>query len=123
MSLVRSKDTKPELVVRRLAHSLGYRHRLHRRDLPGTPDLVFPKRRKVIFIHGCFWHRHSCSNGDRMPRSRVRFWRAKLQGNAIRDRRMGRKLRKMGWKVLTLWECQINDGQSLRARLVTFLES
>ena len=125
MSLVRAKDTKPEMRVRRLVHGMGYRYRLHRSDLPGKPDLVFPGRRKVIFMHGCFWHRHGCKMGNRMPKSRVAFWRAKLDGNKRRDRRNHRALRRLGWRVLTVWECQTLPGKlgRLKKRLITFLES
>jgi len=121
MSLVRSKNTKPELVVRRLVYALGYRYRLHVRSLPGAPDLVFGSRRKAIFVHGCFWHQHACPSGDRMPKSRVDFWRTKLEGNAMRDRRTVAKLRRLGWRVLTIWECQVNDQSRLERRLASFL--
>jgi DNA mismatch endonuclease (patch repair protein) len=121
MSLVRSKDTHAEIIVRRLVHSMGYRYRLHDRRLPGTPDLVFAGRRRVIFIHGCFWHQHACTNGDRMPKSRVRFWRGKLLGNVARDRRAAGKLRRDGWGVLTVWECQLKDTKRLAKRIVSFL--
>jgi DNA mismatch endonuclease (patch repair protein) len=121
MSLVRSKNTRGEMIVRRLVHSLGYRYRLHVRKLPGAPDLVFPSRRRVIFIHGCFWHRHSCPSGDRMPKSRVAFWRNKLEGNASRDRRAITKLRRSGWGILTIWECELKDAERLARRIVRFL--
>jgi DNA mismatch endonuclease (patch repair protein) len=122
MSLVRSKDTKPEMIVRRLVHAMGYRYRLHRSDLPGRPDLVFVSRKKAIFIHGCFWHQHACPAGDRMPKTRVEFWRAKLEGNVARDRRAVRRLRRAGWRVLTIWECQANDRHKVLNRLRTFLD-
>jgi DNA mismatch endonuclease (patch repair protein) len=122
MALVRSRDTKPEMRVRRLVHSLGYRYRLHRRDLPGTPDLVFPARRKAIFVHGCFWHRHDCAMGDRLPKSRVRFWSAKIAENIQRDRRNLTKLRRLGWKALIVWECQTR-GQALADRIRGFLDA
>jgi DNA mismatch endonuclease (patch repair protein) len=121
MSLVRSKDTKPEKVVRRLVSSLGFRYRLHRRDLPGTPDLVFPKLRRVIFVHGCFWHQHSCAAGDRIPKSRADFWRAKLRGNAARDGRVVGRLRRKGWGVMTVWECELTNAHKLTSRLLRFL--
>jgi DNA mismatch endonuclease, patch repair protein len=121
MSLVRSKDTKPEIVVRRLAHAQGYRFRLHVRDLPGCPDLVFPKYWTVIFVHGCFWHQHRCSLGNRMPKSRLRFWRPKLEGNANRDRRNVAKLRAMGWRVLIVWECQTKEAERLALTIRRFL--
>lgn len=121
MSRVRGKDTRPEMVVRRLVHSLGYRYRLHDRKLPGSPDLVFASRRRVIFVHGCFWHQHACASGNRIPKSRVGFWRAKLEGNVARDRRATAILRKQGWRALTVWECQLNDRDRLAKRLTTFL--
>jgi DNA mismatch endonuclease, patch repair protein len=121
MSLIRGKDTKPEKVVRSIAHRLGYRFRLHRRDLPGTPDMVFPKLRKVIFVHGCFWHMHSCSRGRSTPVSNAAFWSRKRSVNTARDRLAVAKLRRSGWRVLTLWECQVKDRQKLTRRLATFL--
>ena len=124
MSRVRGADTKPELAVRRLIHGLGYRYRLHRSDLPGRPDLVFPARRKVIFVHGCFWHRHpdrSCCLA-RMPKSRLHFWRAKLEGNRERDIRNQQQLRALGWRSLVLWECQLRDQDHLRKAVEGFLE-
>ena len=121
MARVRSKDTRPELAVRRLLHGLGYRYRLHRRDLPGCPDLVFPSRRKLIFVHGCFWHRHNCKLGRRTPKSRVGFWTAKFEGNRSRDRRNRAKLRRRDWAVLMVWECQLRDLAKLTTRLTEFL--
>ena len=121
MSLIRGKNTKPELLVRRLVHSLGYRYRLHRRDLPGTPDLVFRRLKCVIFIHGCFWHLHRCPRGNRIPKTRVAFWRSKLEGNAVRDRLAVAKLRRSGWRVLTVWECQLKNPERLAVRLRQFL--
>jgi DNA mismatch endonuclease (patch repair protein) len=121
MALVRSKDTGPEMLLRRLVHSLGYRYRLHDRRLPGVPDLVFRSRRRVIFVHGCFWHQHSCARGNRMPKSRIGYWRNKLEGNVARDRRAVRALRRAGWRVLTVWECQMRDLDKLRRRITSFL--
>lgn len=120
MSRVRSKDTVPELKIRSLVHGLGYRFRLHRRDLPGCPDLVFSTRRKVIFVHGCFWHRHRKCALSRMPKSRVEFWTVKLNANVARDVINTKALRKAGWKVLVVWECQIG-AFDLRKRIMTFL--
>jgi DNA mismatch endonuclease (patch repair protein) len=108
MSLVRGTDTGPELLVRRVIHSLGYRYRLHVHELPGCPDIVLPRRHCVILVHGCFWHQHKCKMGDRMPKSRVRFWRSKLEGNRRRDSKNRRSLRDLGWRVLTVWECQLS---------------
>jgi DNA mismatch endonuclease (patch repair protein) len=125
MSLVRGKDTKPEMIVRRLVHRLGYRYRLHRRDLPGKPDLVFSGRRKAIFVHGCFWHRHpdpDCRLA-RLPKTRLDFWAAKLEGNAERDARTTTALAAAGWRVLILWECEIRSNRDLQDRITQFLES
>ncbi|GJH07708.1 DNA mismatch endonuclease Vsr [Caballeronia novacaledonica] len=123
MALVRAKDTKPELLVRRLVHGMGYRYRLHRRELPGTPDLVFPGRGKVIFIHGCFWHRHVRCALARLPKSRGDFWLPKLTANAERDARNVRALRRLGWNVLTIWECQLGDTAKLASRIRRFLDA
>jgi DNA mismatch endonuclease (patch repair protein) len=123
MSRVRGADTKPEMIVRRMAHGMGYRYRVHRRDLPGKPDLVFPSRRKAIFVHGCFWHRHpdpKCSLA-RLPKSRLEFWRAKLDGNRARDERNETRLRELGWGVLTIWECQLRDRGALERTIRGFL--
>jgi DNA mismatch endonuclease (patch repair protein) len=106
MAAVRSTNTGPELVVRRIAHRLGYRYRLHVRGLPGTPDLVFPRLRKVIFVSGCFWHMHHCRRGRRMPRHNRAYWSAKLDRNRRRDIAARRALRRRGWDVLLIWECQ-----------------
>jgi DNA mismatch endonuclease (patch repair protein) len=123
MALVRARDTGPEMRVRRLVHGLGHRYRLHRRDLPGSPDLVFGPRRKVIFVHGCFWHRPpdpACKLA-RLPKSRQDFWRPKLEGNRARDERHNRALRMLGWEVLEIWECQTRDTATLAARVESFL--
>jgi DNA mismatch endonuclease (patch repair protein) len=125
MRLIRSIDTKPEMLVRRLVHSLGYRYRLHKRDLPGTPDLVFGSRQKVIFVHGCFWHRHlakSCGIAH-LPKSRLEYWEPKLERNRERDRRIKSELIKRGWEVLTVWECQLKNLASVSRRVRTFLNS
>lgn len=121
MALVRAKNTKPELVVRRLTHRLGYRYRLHRRDLPGTPDLVFASKRKVIFVHGCFWHRHVGCSLARIPKSRSEFWLAKLTANAQRDIEHQVALSALGWSILTIWECELRDIALVEARIVSFL--
>ncbi len=122
MAAVKSKDTGPELLVRRLVHSLGYRYRLHVRSLPGTPDLVFARLRKIINVNGCFWHMHTC-NRCRVPSSRRGYWTAKMQRNAARDKRTRRKLRQSGWRVMVIWECQIypSCNDRLRAKIVAFL--
>jgi len=123
MRRIRGKNTKPELTVRGLVHSLGYRYRLHRKDLPGRPDLVFPSRKAVVFVHGCFFHQHpdpKCRL-SRMPKSRLDFWKKKLEGNRSRDMRQQKALKAAGWRVLTLWECQISDRIKLIRRLQKFL--
>jgi len=120
MSRIRSKYTKPELHVRRLVYSLGYRYRLHRRDLPGTPDLVFPSRRKVIFVHGCFWHRHTGCPNTRWPKSKLGFWKPKLEANKRRDIKHKKQLTRQGWRYLVVWECEL--GVELEQMVVEFLE-
>ncbi|MBL9084785.1 MAG: DNA mismatch endonuclease Vsr [Planctomycetales bacterium] len=114
MSNVRGKDTRPEIAIRSLIHSLGYRYRLHDKSLPGCPDLVFSARRCVILVHGCFWHQHTCAAGNRRPKSRQVFWNAKLESNVTRDRRHLRKLRRLGWRVLVIWECQVKPKNLLK---------
>src|SRR5208282_4244387 len=116
MARIRGRDTGPEWAARRIIHALGYRYRLHRGDLPGRPDLVFPSRRAVIFVHGCFFHRHrdrKCRLA-RLPKSRLEFWLPKLEGNRKRDLRNTRALRKAGWRVLTLWECELSNKMRKR---------
>ena len=122
MSRVRSKNTRPEIAVRSLVHRLGYRFRLHSRDLPGCPDIVFACRKKVIFVHGCFWHRHTCKKGRSLPSTRQPFWQDKLEGNAERDRRTKAKLRRDGWGSLVIWECQVDRVEWLTKRITAFLE-
>ena len=121
MSRVKAKGTKPELNVRRLAHGLGYRYRLHRRDLPGSPDLVFPGRRKALFVHGCFWHRHQGCRKTTMPKTRAKFWQRKFDDNVRRDERVIAALRDLGWGVLVVWECETSDENLLRRTLLEFL--
>ncbi|MCJ2069321.1 very short patch repair endonuclease [Methylobacterium sp. J-030] len=123
MGNVRGKDTTPEMRVRKLAHALGYRFRLHRRDLRGSPDLVFPSRRKAIFVHGCFWHRHPGCRKASTPKTRIEFWQAKFARNVERDARNERELRAAGWDVLTIWECETRDPEILSSTLRTFLGS
>ena len=120
MAAIRSKDTKPELLVRRMVHAMGYRYRLHRPDLPGKPDLALPSKRKVIFVHGCFWHQHGCS-GSHLPKSNEAYWVPKLQRNQARDTEHLRALRAEGWKCLVLWECQLNQPKRLAQRIAKFL--
>ena len=117
-----SKDTKPEMKVRRLVHRLGYRYRLHASEIAGKPDMVFPARRCVIFVSGCFWHRHRGCPLCRMPKTKLEFWEPKLEGNRKRDSRNQRKLRRDGWRVLVVWECQLTNEESLKRRIMRFLE-
>ena len=121
MRAVRSRGTKPEMAVRRLLHHLGYRYRLHRSDLPGTPDIVFGPRRKVIFVHGCFWHGHSCPRGARLPATNVDYWRRKIDRNIERHAEQIEQLRATGWATLVIWECQTAPEQPLVERLRAFL--
>ena len=121
MSKVRSRDTAPELVVRRLAHRLGFRFRLHRRSLPGCPDLVFPRYHAAVFVHGCFWHGHRGCRRSIRPTTNTAFWNEKLAGNAKRDHRNMKRLRGLGWRVLIVWECQTRDVDRLQRRLTAFL--
>ena len=123
MRAVKSRDTAPELIVRRLAHRMGYRFRLHRKDLPGNPDLVFPRLRKIIFVHGCFWHGHNCSRGARVPKDNRDYWTKKITRNRERDILMRQALTRSGWKVAILWECELKDEQRIRARLNRFLKT
>lgn len=121
MRAVRSKDTKPELIVRRLVHSLGFRFRLHRKDLPGSPDLVFPRRRKVIFVHGCFWHGHDCARGARQPKTNADYWIAKVARNRDRDQRTQQLLSEAGWESCIIWECELKDLEVMQAKILAFL--
>jgi len=123
MARVRSQDTKPELVVRRLVHAMGHRYQLYQSSLPGKPDLVFPRLSKVIFVHGCFWHGHDCRAGRNRPRSNFAYWDAKLLRNQRRDAANRRALRRIGWKALVLWECQLGNLRRLRSRIERFLEA
>lgn len=110
MSRIRSEGSRAEWAVRRMVFALGYRYRLHTRSLPGRPDLVFASRKAVIFVHGCFWHRHKGCPRARMPKSRVHYWLPKIKANVIRDARVVRELRSLGWRVLVVWECEVDRG-------------
>lgn len=121
MARIGSKDTQPELVVRRLLHRLGYRYRLHRRDLPGTPDICFPSRKKVLFVHGCFWHRHDGCRQTTTPKTRRSFWENKFQQNVVRDRLNVEKLGDLDWEAMVVWECETKNLDKLAPRLVAFL--
>jgi len=121
MASIRGKNTKPEKIVRSLLHKLGYRCRLHCRDLPGKPDLVFPARRKVIFVHGCFWHLRDCRCGRVVPVTNAEFWQSKRRGNRDRDLKVVNVLSAGGWEVLIVWECELRDGSALLTNLQAFL--
>ena len=121
MARIRKVDTGPELIVRKLVSRLGYRYRLHKRGLPGTPDLVFANRRTVIFVHGCFWHQHDCALGSKQPLSRREYWLPKLRRNVVRDRESQCALRKDGWRILVVWECETSDQSRLAIKLRRFL--
>ena len=121
MARIRKTNTKPELIVRSIAHGLGYRFRLHRRDLPGTPDLAFPRLRKVILVHGCFWHRHDCRDGRKLPTGKLSYWEPKLQRNAERDRQIQVQLAALGWDHLVIWECELRNARGVGARIGAFL--
>ena len=121
MARVKGKNTRPEMLVRRLRHGAGFRYRLHDATLPGKPDLVFARQRKVIFVHGCFWHRHEGCALARIPKSNRAFWLAKLEGNKARDAANQRQLLEAGWKALVVWECELKDRDALERRLRSFL--
>ncbi len=123
MSQIRSRNTKPEKLIRSLVHRMGYRFRLHRRNLPGCPDMVLPKHYKIIFVHGCFWHMHNCSYGRVTPKTNAKFWQSKREGNVARDKRNLGRLRRAGWKVLTIWECETRNQEKLPKKLERFLTS
>ena len=122
MSQIRARDTSPEMIVRSFVHALGFRFRLHDRRLPGCPDLVFASRRKVIFIHGCFWHRHNRCDLARLPKSRLEFWLPKLEGNKQRDAQCRRALTALGWSSLVIWECELRDPLKVMFKTLMFLE-
>lgn len=122
MSRIRGRDTQPEMIVRRLLHREGYRYRLHCRDLPGKPDLVFSSRRRIVFVHGCFWHRHDCTAGQVRPKTNVDFWAEKIRCNVERDRLACDALKGMGWRVLVVWECETKDKRELGDRIREFLD-
>lgn len=122
MRAIKSKNTTPELRVRKLVHAMGYRYRLHRKDLPGAPDLAFPGRRKAIFVHGCFWHGHECARGARAPKNNAEYWATKISRNKKRDSQSLEQLFHMDWSVLALWECELRDEAKLKARLIAFLD-
>ena len=122
MAMVQSRNTAPEIKVRKAIHRLGYRFRLHRIDLPGKPDIVFPSRKKVIFVHGCFWHGHNCNAGLKAPKTNIEYWNNKLSKNHIRDKENQKKLIEMGWGVQVIWECEIKEEINLINTLIEFIE-
>lgn len=121
MSRIHSKDTKPEMIVRRLVHGLGFRYRLHVRDLPGNPDIVLPRHHSIIFVHGCFWHSHSCKFGSVQPATHTGFWKDKRHQTVVRDRKNLRLLRRLGWRILVIWECWLREPIKLELRIKQFL--
>lgn len=123
MRRIKGKNTKPEILVRRLMHGMGYRFRLHRKDLPGKPDVVLPKYKTVVFVHGCFWHGHDCRKGTDRPSSNAEFWAEKIAKNIERDRKSLVELRKAGWDVVTVWECELKDPECVHQKLQTIRES
>jgi len=123
MSRIKGIDTAPELLIRSLVHRMGYRFRLHRRELPGSPDLVFAGSHKIIFVHGCFWHGHGRCKRSALPASNTEFWKTKISKNKERDEQSIRKLRKMGWQVLVIWQCQTKNIEKLTAKIIDFMNS
>ena len=121
MSRIRGRDTRPEMIVRRIAHGLGFRFRLHRKDLPGRPDIVFPRHQAVIVVHGCFWHRHPGCKRASSPKTREGYWQNKFEDNVVRDKRNETALRDLGWKVMVIWECETKDHEAVAARIESFL--
>jgi DNA mismatch endonuclease (patch repair protein) len=122
MAAIKGKNTKPEMIVRQLVHSLSYRYRLHRKDLPGKPDLVFPSRRKVIEVYGCYWHMHDCQYGRVVPKTNAEFWQTKRLSNVTRDKRNAEELARQNWRVLIIWECEIKDADKLQECITQFLD-
>ncbi len=121
MSQVKSKNTSPEIFVRKLVFSMGRRYRLHRSDLPGKPDIVFPSQKKIIMVNGCFWHRHNCKKGQKLPQDNADYWKNKFDRTIARDRKNIKLLEEMGWRVLLVWECQIKDAALLKKDINEFL--
>lgn len=121
MSRIRSRDTSPEMIVRRLVHAMGYRYRLHVASLPGKPDIVLPRLKRIIEVRGCFWHQHSGCIDSHVPKSRLQYWKPKLESNVFRDKANGRELRKLGWRICVVWECETKAARRLAKRLTRFL--
>lgn len=123
MRAVKSKDTAPEMTVRRLAHRMGYRFRLHRKDLPGKPDVVFPRLHKALFVHGCFWHGHNCPRGSRVPKTNADYWTKKISRNRTRDDKAQRSLKALGWRVFVVWECELSDIEKAARSIKAILKA
>ena len=121
MAKIKGKDTRPELVVRRLLHRHGYRYQLHVKELPGTPDIVFAGRKIAVFVHGCFWHGHQCKRGGRIPKSNTPYWEQKLLRNIVRDKESQISLEVDGWRVIVVWECEVSDVDGLTSRLISLI--
>lgn len=121
MSLIKGRETKPEKLVRSILHGLGYRFRLHVKNLPGKPDIVLPRHKKIVFVHGCFWHGHKRCKRAKRPATRKEFWNRKIDGNIKRDEKVGRQLKALGWKVLVVWQCKTRNQTELRNRLEKFM--
>ncbi len=122
MSHISGKNTKPEILVRSLLHRMGYRFRIHKKDLPGRPDICLPKHKKVIFVHGCFWHGHENCSRSKRPTTNVEFWNKKIDGNIERDKENIKKLRRLGWQTLMIWTCEIKNQEELKNKLISFIE-
>jgi DNA mismatch endonuclease (patch repair protein) len=123
MRRVKGRDTKPERQIRQLVWGLGYRYRKHRRDVTGNPDLAFIGRRRAIFVHGCFWHRHKCTSGQRSPKSRIAFWNEKFRRNVARDAFVAKQLKLDGWKSLVIWECELRKPEKIQTKIKRFLDA
>ena len=121
MSRIKSSNTKPEIIVRSLLHNMGYRFRIHRKDLPGKPDIVLPRYKSVIFVHGCFWHRHKGCKNAASPKTKKTFWREKFRANVERDRKVQKEMKSMGWKIQIIWECELSDPEEVRKSLKSHL--
>jgi len=121
MSRIRNKNTKPEIIIRSIVHRMGFRYGLHNNKLPGKPDIVLSRLKKIIFVHGCFWHIHKCKYGRVRPATNTKFWQTKRQGNVDRDKRNIKELKKLGWKILVIWECQTKKPEKVIKRIKKFL--
>ncbi len=122
MSQIRGKNTKPEIIVRSIVHGIGFRYSLHKNNLPGKPDIVLSRHKKIIFVHGCFWHMHKCKYGKVKPATNTNFWQEKRQGNVERDKRNIKQLKKLGWQILIIWECQTKRPEKIVSKIKEFLE-